>query len=352
MADRRFFARKGPFTLAELCDIASCELDGESGQQVEDVAPLREAADEHISFFDNRKYRHAFEESQAGACIVKPQDVELAPDSMSLLITPAPYVAYAIIASTFYPDAIRPVCLRSSGVEATASIADSAFVHDMATVGPHVSIGARSEIGPYAMIGPGVEIGDDVIIGAGCTITHSLIGHRVIIHPGASIGQDGFGFAPTDEGMVKVPQLGRVIIEDDVEIGANTTVDRGSGPDTVLGRGTKIDNLVQIGHNVRIGESSVIVAQTGIAGSTRIGHGVVMGGQAGIAGHLSIGDGAQIAAQSGVAQDVAPGMSVGGTPSVPIRQWHRQNSSLSRLAKQRGNMRPRHERSSYDDDAI
>ncbi|MCA0202304.1 MAG: UDP-3-O-(3-hydroxymyristoyl)glucosamine N-acyltransferase, partial [Proteobacteria bacterium] len=184
-----------------------------------------------------------------------------------------------------------------------------------------------------SVIGPGVEIGPDGAIGPNVTIFFALIGARVVLHPGVRIGQDGFGFAPTSQGLRKVPQLGRVIIHDDVEIGANTTIDRGAAADTLIGAGTKIDNLVQIGHNVTIGRSCVIVAQVGISGSCTLGDGVVLGGQVGLADHVKIADGAQVAAQSGLMRDVARGEVVMGSPAKPIRQFWREIGALSRLTK-------------------
>ena len=178
-----------------------------------------------------------------------------------------------------------------------------------------------------------MEIGEDTHIGALTTISHAVIGQRVIIHRGVHIGQDGFGFALGRDGHVKVPQLGRVMVDDDVEIGSGTTIDRGTGPDTIIGEGAKIDNLVQIGHNVHIGKRAVVVAQCGISGSTRVGDGAVLGGQVGIAGHLKIGAGAKVAAKSGVMTDIPSGASYGGSPAIPVNDWHRQTIALSRIIK-------------------
>jgi UDP-3-O-[3-hydroxymyristoyl] glucosamine N-acyltransferase len=209
-------------------------------------------------------------------------------------------------------------------------------------VDPGVVIGARAEIGSgtriaaHAVIGPDVRIGRDCSIGAHASVSHALIGDRVILHPGARVGQDGFGFAMGPQGHFKVPQIGRVIIQNDVEIGANSTIDRGATRDTVIGEGSKIDNLVQIAHNVTIGRHCVIVAQVGVSGSTDIGDFAAIGGQAGFTGHLRIGAGAQVAAQSGVMTDIPAGERWGGTPAVPARSWLRAHAVMEKLVRRRG----------------
>ena len=203
-------------------------------------------------------------------------------------------------------------------------------------IGPHAEIGSGSVICAGSVIGPNVRLGRNVTIGAGATIVHALVGNDVIIHSGVRIGQDGFGFAMGPQGHLKVPQVGRVIIQDRVEIGANTTIDRGANRDTIIGEGTKIDNLVQIGHNVVIGRHCVIVSQVGISGSTRLGDYVVMGGQSGSVGHVTIGTGAQIAGTASVSGDIPPGERWGGTPARPLRQWGRELATLQSLAKRGG----------------
>lgn len=336
MADPRFFRSAGPISLGELADRGGAELmaDADPQRMFADVAPLDSAGRDDVSFLDNRKYLEAFRNSAAGACVAHPDMADAAPAGMQLLLSRAPYKSYALIAQAFYPD--RPF---EGGVAATASIDETAVIgagtriEAGAYVGPRAEIGRNCQIGPNAVIGEAVVVGDDSIIGANATLSHCLIGSRVHIYPGACIGQRGFGFAIDPRGHVKVPQLGRVIIEDDVEVGSNTCIDRGTGPDTVIGAGTMIDNLVQIGHNVRLGKVCVIAAQVGMSGSSVLGDLVIMGGQGGIAGHLKIGSGVQIAAQSGILKNIEPGEKVMGTPAKPLKQFFREVAILGRLAK-------------------
>ncbi len=336
MVDRRFFTNHGPFTAEQIAAGTGTSLQnaGDNSRMLNDVAPLDRASQNDISFFDNVKYIEQFTNSDAGACFIRPKYADQAPPSMVVLLTEDPYRCYALTAQRFYPAA-----RSANGIAPNATIAPSATIGKDVAIGPgavigaHVMLGDRVSIGANVVISDGVTIDDDSTIGPISTISHSLIGKQVIIHRGVHIGQDGFGFALGRDGHVKVPQLGRVVIGDDVEIGSGTTIDRGTGPDTIIGDGTKIDNLVQIGHNVQIGKRAVIVAQVGISGSTRIGDGAVIGGQAGLTGHIKIGAGAKIAAKAGVMSDVPAGSSWGGAPAVPALEWHRQTIALSRLSK-------------------
>ncbi len=336
MADPRFHRRAGPYSLGVIAERIGARLsDGANPDQaVADVAPLQSAGPDDLSFLDNVAYVEAFAASRAGVCIVAAGHAARAPAGMALLISERPYRAYALAAQAFYPKAPpEPGIAPSATVDPSATLGPGCRVEPGAVIGPRAVLGARNLIGPNAVLGAGAVLGDDCTIGACASLSHCLVGSRVLIYPGVRIGQDGFGFAPDPSGHVKVPQLGRVVIHDDVEIGANSTVDRGSGPDTVIGAGSFIDNLVQIGHNVVLGRGCVIVAQVGISGSTKLGDFVVLGGQAGIVGHVTIGAGAKLAAQSGVIRDVPAGQAYGGYPAMPIREWHRQTAILSKLSK-------------------
>ena len=316
MADPRFFKKSEPVSLADLALKIGCVVTDEDGIfLVEDVAALQDAGPEDLSFLDNKKYKDEFVNSLAGACIVSSKMATLAPEGMKVLISENPYKSYALAAQYFYPEMVKP------------------FVSERAAIDPSAKIGEGCVIEAGAVIGENVEIGDHCQIGANAVISHSIIGNHVRVYPGVCIGQDGFGFAIDTSGHVKVPQLGRVIIQDHVQIGANTTIDRGAGPDTVIGKGTWIDNLVQIGHNVKIGKGCIIVAQVGISGSTVIEDFVAIGGQGGVAGHLRIGQGAQIAAQSGIMRDVPAGAEMMGYPAMPIRDFMKQTALLKRMGK-------------------
>jgi UDP-3-O-[3-hydroxymyristoyl] glucosamine N-acyltransferase len=338
MADPRFFRAAGPFTVADLARLTGAEIGGAGNGDlsVEDVAPLDTARPAQITFLANPKYAAAFAKSNAGAAFVHPDQAHRAPAGMTLLVTTNPYIAFARAARRFYP-APRP----PAGIAPTAVVDPTAVLGEGVAIAPHVVIGANAEIGAgtaigaNSVIGDGCVIGIDCLIGANVTVSHCLMGDRVNLYPGVRVGQDGFGFAMDPSGHVKIPQLGRVRIGDDVEIGANSTVDRGAGPDTVIGSGSMIDNLVQIAHNVVLGRGCVMVSQSGISGSSRLGDFVTVGGQAGITGHLSIGDGARVGGQSGVTRDIAPGGAVGGSPAVPIMQWHRQTAVLNRMTKKK-----------------
>jgi UDP-3-O-[3-hydroxymyristoyl] glucosamine N-acyltransferase len=337
-----FFDRAGPFTLAVIAERIGADLPAgvDASRAIEDVRPLGEAGAAHVTFLDNRKYLPQLEQAKAGACILAPAFVSRLPAGTTALVLKAPYRGFALALQLFYPDAMTPLGARfpageegTGNVHPTAKIGEGACIEPGAVIGREARIGAGTTIAAGAVIGYRVVIGRDCYIGPCASILHALVGDRVLIHPGVRVGQDGFGFAMGPEGHLKVPQIGRVILHDDVEIGANSTVDRGALKDTVIGQGTKIDNLVQIGHNVVMGRGCVIVGQTGISGSAELGDFVVMGGQSGLVGHIKVGSGAQIAGGSHPKNDVPAGARMGGTPARPFREWAREIAAIRRLAR-------------------
>lgn len=339
MTDPRFFPTPKPQTLAALAQLTGAEIKNggaDAGNKlIADVAPLNMATPDHLSFFDNKKYADMFQQSQAGACFVSPDNADKAPQDMVLLVAKNPYKAYALAAQQFYPEPAwaKAYWAQNASIHPSAKIGSNCIIDHNVYIGKHVEIGAQSWIKPNTVIGHGVTIGQNTIVGSNCSIAFAMIGAGCRILPGVRIGQDGFGFAIDPTGHVPVPQLGRVIIGDRVWIGANTTIDRGAGPDTVIGDGCMIDNLVQIGHNVKIGKFAVIVSQVGISGSSEIEDYAVLAGQVGVAGHIKIGRGARIAAQSGIMRDVEPGVEMMGYPAIPLKDFFRQTATLSQLAK-------------------
>lgn len=338
MADPRFFDLAGPFSLKQLCDLAQAELANPDSAdvQVSDVAPIEQAGDGQITFLDNPKYKESLKSTKALACILHPKMQELAPEGVHLLLSKNPYKSYALVAQAFYPAHLpRGEVSEHAVVHDGAKVHESASVEACAVIHDGADIGEGSLICAGAVIGRNVKIGKGTKVGANSVISHAHIGDGCNIYPGVCIGQDGFGFAIDPAGHVKVPQLGRVIVGDHVEIGSGTTIDRGAGPDTVIGSGTWIDNQVQIAHNVKTGMGCVIVAQAGIAGSTELGDFVVVAAKAGVAGHLKIGMGAQIGAMSGVMNDLEPGARVVGQPAQPSKEYMRQIATLKKLAREK-----------------
>ncbi|MBM3506309.1 MAG: UDP-3-O-(3-hydroxymyristoyl)glucosamine N-acyltransferase [Alphaproteobacteria bacterium] len=334
MPDPRFFTASGPFTAADLAERTGADLVGDAKLRIAAVAPLEAAGPEDLTFFDDPRYRDHVGLTRAGAIALRPKSRALAPHGAVLLLSDNPHRTFALAAAMLFPEpSLEP------GIAAASHITKQARIGARCAIEPGVVVRDNAEIGEGCFLGSGASIGRGVVLGAGtrvganASISHAVIGARVNIYPGARIGQDGFGFVPDAKGHVRVPQLGRVMIGDGCEIGANTTIDRGSGPDTVVGAGCWIDNLVHIGHNVQLGRGCIVAGLSGIAGSTVVGDFVAIGGQVGIAGHLRIGAGAQIAGGSGVIRDVGPGEKVGGYPAVPIRAWHRQTASIARLAR-------------------
>lgn len=334
MADPRFHYKTSAKSLKELADIAEAELLSGDNVTIDDVASLSEATSNTISFFDNAKYKSDFEKTKASACIVSPKMKQFAPKDCHLLISDAPYRSYALVAQAFYPEVTPPTFIHETAfVDKEANIGEGCSIDAFAVIKAGAIISDKCHIEAGAVIGENVEIGESSRIGANATVSHAIIGPHTRLYTGVRVGQDGFGFAIDPRGFVKVPQLGRVMIGSHVEIGANSCIDRGAGPDTVIGDGTWIDNLVQIGHNVKIGKGCVIIAQAGIAGSTKLEDYVVLAAQGGIAGHLTIGQGTQIGAQSGVMQNVEAGSKIMGAPALPAKQYMRQVALLKKMTQ-------------------
>lgn len=339
MADPRFFDNRGPFSLAEICARANASVPAgaEGERSVEDVASLSGAGPSHLSFFTGARTGAAeFAESRAGFCFV-PQNPSKHTSPLETVLIQCGSVthAFAAVARLLYPDATLSIWAQQTAVDPSAKIGDNVSLAPGVVIGPQAEIGDGTRIGPNAVIGRGVAIGRNCELGSNVTVSHAYLGDEVLVLPGAQIGSPGFGFASGPTGHIKIPQLGRVIIQDRVEIGACTTVDRGALGDTVIGEGTKIDNLVQIGHGTHLGRHCVIVGQVGLSGSCEIGDFVVMGGQVGIADHAKIGTGARIAARSAMASgaELLGGQDYGGAPARPVREWIREMHTLSAMAK-------------------
>ncbi len=316
MIDKCFYNNVGPFTLSDIASKLSLNFLGDPDFVIEDIATLDLASPHEISFFHTNKYRDQLNNTRAGAIILKKDEQKKINLKKNYLLSDDPYLTMAHIASVLYPDCEYPNFSFSNSKRNT-SISENSFIHEDS------KIGKNCEIGSFVKIGPGVKIGSNCIIGDNVSIYYSIISNNVKIYNGVKIGGEGFGFISSKKYFKKIPQLGRVIIEDNVEIGCNSTIDRGSIGDTVISKNVMIDNLVHVAHNVKIGENTIIAAMTGISGSCKIGSNSIIGGQVGISGHLNIGSNVKIAAKSGVMKDIPDNSSVGGYPALNIIDWHR-----------------------------
>jgi UDP-3-O-[3-hydroxymyristoyl] glucosamine N-acyltransferase len=334
-----FFERAAPIRLDALAQKVGAQPapGADSGLLIHDVKGLADAGPGHVSFIDNRKFLQFLGGTRASACLVSPAFAGRVPKGTTALVMTQPYRGFALALQAFYPEALHSkTAMAQAGdppIHPSARLEEGARVEPGAVVGREARIGRGTVIAAGAVIGYRVAIGRGSYVGPGASVVHALVGDRVILHAGVRVGQDGFGFAMGSGGHIKVPQIGRVIIQDDVEIGANTCIDRGALKDTVIGEGTKIDNLVQIGHNAVLGRHCVIVGQVGISGSAELGDFVVMGGQSGVVGHIKVGSGAQIAGASHAKDDVPANARMGGTPAIPFPEWARQMAAIKRLTQ-------------------
>lgn len=333
MPDARFFLNLGPIPLADLAATTGAELvDGKGGDlKIESVAPLGQAGPSDIAFMGDRRHLAALRTTRAGACFVPAAHVEDVPEGCVAVVARRPQGSWAKAALALHSPRAHEV--GSTPVHPSAELEEGVLLSPNVVIGAGAKVGRGTRIAPGAVIGPGVAIGRDCEIGANATIGFALIGDRVKVYAGVRIGEAGFGATATEAGVIDVPQLGRVILQDAVTIGANSCIDRGAWDDTVLGENTKLDNMVHIAHNVRLGRNCVLAGFVGISGSVTVGDGVAFGGRVGIADHVTIGDGAQLAAGSGVLRDIPAGETWGGTPALPIKTWLRETAWLSRSAR-------------------
>ncbi|WP_421993922.1 UDP-3-O-(3-hydroxymyristoyl)glucosamine N-acyltransferase [Roseococcus sp.] len=342
-ADARFFGHAGPLSLTTIAAAVSGAFDGDPERCFSGVASLEAATSQEVSFCEAPRYAAALRATRAGVVLVTHALAGQVPPGCVAIICASPSAAFGKVALLFHP---RPV--PQGRIHPTAVVAPDAVIGEGTEIGPMSVIGAGARIGEGCLIGPLVTVGPGVVLGKGCilhshaSISHAICAEGVVLHPGARVGQEGFGFTLAPDGRFETaPQLGLVEIGRGVEIGANSCVDRGALVNTVLGEGTRLDNLVQVGHNVRTGRGCIMVAQVGVSGSTVMGDYVSAGGQAGFSGHLSIGDRARIGAQSGVITDLPARAEVFGTPAAPIREVFRSLQVLKRLTAESRHVRKR-----------
>jgi UDP-3-O-[3-hydroxymyristoyl] glucosamine N-acyltransferase len=330
MPDARFYLNRGPILLAQLPAASGLDVSA-AALAIEGAAPLDRAGPADIAFLGDRKHLAALRTTRAGACYLTADFADEAPPGCVAVVVPRPHGAWAAAAAQLHQP--RGHDAGAPAVHPEAELEDGVLLSPGVVIGAGARIGRGTRIAPGVVIGPGVAIGRDCEIGANVSIGFALLGDRVKLYAGARIGEAGFGATAGEGGVTDVPQLGRVILQDNVTIGANSCVDRGAWEDTVVGENTKVDNLVHIGHNVRVGRNCVMAAYTGISGSVTIGDGAQFGGRAGVADHVLIGAGARIGAAAGVFREVPAGETWGGYPAQPMKSWLRETAWLSRNAR-------------------
>ena len=328
MPDSRFFETLSPLSVAELATRIGGEVERGGDRMIVSVAPLSSADEGAIAFLGDRKFAAALAATEAGCVIVPAEARDAAPASEAVIVSRTPQAAWAKASLLLH----RPILLDAAITRDEAAEDDSVVIEPGAILGKGVRIGRGSRIGANAVIAPGVQIGRDCAIGANVSVGFALIGDRVKLYAGARIGEAGFGATGTAAGAMDIPQLGRVILQDGVTVGANSCIDRGAYDDTVIGENTKIDNLVMVGHNCVIGRNNLMAANTGISGSVTSGDNVIFGGKAGIGDHITIGEGARVAAGAGVLADIPAGETWSGYPARPIRQFLRETIWLAKQA--------------------
>ncbi len=337
--DSRFFKKSTPIALEQIVKTSKVEfvpskIKSEKNLKLTGIAPLQSAKQNEVSFLDNKRYIDLLSKTKAGLIIVSPAFSDKVPSHSHALITSNPYLEWARIASLFYPKTLANPGIHSTAfIDSSAQIDENVEIQEFVVIKANVKIGKGSIIGSHTVIEQNVEIGENCRIGSHVSLSYAILGNRVTLFSGVRIGQDGFGFAVGDEGFFSVPQIGRVILDDDVEIGSNSTIDRGSVKDTYIGAGSRIDNLVQIGHNVQMGKCCIVVAQAGISGSTQLEDYVTIAAQAGLIGHIRIGKHAKIGAQCGVMSDIEAKSEVIGSPAMPFKEFFRNIAFLRRLVK-------------------
>ncbi len=342
MTDPVFFVPSRRYTVAEVASLTGSDLTNAAYADavIETIASAGDGGKHALVFVDGKRHAALMPALKATAVLCSSDMADKAPVGVAVLVHARPQQAFAMIGRLLFPAASTPAPMTSETgvsshafVDSTAQVESGAVIEAGAVIGPHAAIGSGTIVAPNAVIGRYCQIGRDSYVGPGASLQYALVGNRVVIHGGARIGQDGFGFVPGARGPERMPQIGRVIIQDDVEVGSNTTVDRGAMADTVIGEGTKIDNLVQIAHNVRIGRGCIIAGHCGLSGSVTLGDFVMLGGRVGIADHITVNDRAQVAASSGLMYDIPAGERWAGLPAQPMRDFFRELSAIRAFTK-------------------